>query len=287
MKTAASMPRILIARLFLPVVRACAIAAGIALCGCSTSHIYPALRDLPQPPADTTSQAERQRIINELEKERENPTSPSAPGHEPAVPPLPAKPAQQSSELEAASVVCESSAAVPALRGTLHGDWHPPAGMSQTDRPASPKSPPERTPPSADTSGGSGITGSITAQPTDPRGALVLGFAAGAAALADEDVKRLRSAVIDFTLQGGTSVQVKARGGARTGMVVAHRPLASLSLGLSRATAIVNALIAAGIRPDRIKIAAQGDEEVPAVAAEDWSKAGPDGAIVIFEPVKP
>src|SRR5262249_45797478 len=129
--------------------------------------------------------------------------------------------------------------------------------------------------------------GAIAGPTTDPRGALVLGFATGASALADDDIKRLRSAVIDFTLQGGTTVQVKARGGALTGSVVAHRPLASLSLGLSRATAIVNTLVGAGIRPDRIKIAAQGDEEVPAVAAEDWNKAGPDGAIVIFEPVAP
>jgi len=280
------MPRILIARHFWPVVRACAIAAGLVLPGCSTSHIYPALRDMPQRPADATSQAERQRIINELEKERESPAPSAAPGRAPAVPPLPTKPAQHASALEV-SVVCADSPAVPLLRGTLHGDWHPPAGMSKQAQPAPIKSPTESAPPPVDASQASGITGATAASETDPRGALVLSFAAGAAALADEDVKRLRSAVTDFTLQGGTTVQVKARGGPRTGTAVAHRPLASLSLGLSRAAAIVNTLVAAGIRPDRIKIAAQGDEDVPAIAAEDWTKAGPDVAIVIFEPVKP
>src|SRR5262249_19586016 len=151
------------------------------------------------------------------------------------------------------SVVCEG-AAVPALRGTLHGDWHPPAGMSPTAPPARTKSTSASRPPAPDALGASGITGAIAGPTTDPRGALVLGFATGASALADDDIKRLRSAVIDFTLQGGTTVQVKARGGALTGSVVAHRPLASLSLGLSRATAIVNTLVGAGIRPDRIKI---------------------------------
>ncbi|HXZ68939.1 MAG TPA: hypothetical protein VEH07_10150 [Alphaproteobacteria bacterium] len=184
-------------------------------------------------------------------------------------------------------MACADSPAVPPLRGTLHGDWHPPSGMSREAPAAQAQSTVDSAAPAPDASGGSGITGATAVQTTDPRGAMVLSFATGAATLADEDVKRLRSAVIDFTLQGGTTVQIKARGGARTGTVVAHRPLASLSLGLSRATAIVNTLVGAGIRPDRIKIAAQGDEEVPAIAAEDWSKAGPDGAIVIFEPVRP
>jgi hypothetical protein len=138
-----------------------------------------------------------------------------------------------------------------------------------------------------DETSATGVTGAAPAVRPDPRGALVLSFAAGAATLGAEDIAHLKEAVNDFVLQGGSMVQVRARGGAQAGGGVTHRPLASLSLGLSRATAIVNALIADGIGAERIKISAQGDQDVPAVAAEDWNKAGPDGAIVIFQPIAP
>jgi hypothetical protein len=139
----------------------------------------------------------------------------------------------------------------------------------------------------AGATGITGATGAVPAVGPDARGALALGFLDGAATLTDADAARLREAVTDFLLQGGTAISVKARGGSAAPGAVPHHPLASLSLGLKRASAIASALVADGISPSRIKIAAQGDEDVPVIAAEDWSKAGPNGAIVIFEPVEP
>ncbi len=268
MKATTSMVTILTSRVFWPVVRIGAIAAALALSGCGTSHLYPELRDMPTQPTGTTSEAERERIIKKLEQERDNP----AQEHTPAVPPLPTAAAGQSSSL-AALWACDAGAtnpAVPPLRGTLHGDWHPPPETN-----------------TASSSPGTGITGALPAVGTDQRGALVLSFLSGGATLTSAQIARLHEATNDFLLQGGTTISVKARGGAEAAGAVPHRPLASLSLGLKRASAIVNALVAAGIRPDHIRISAQGDEDVPAMAAEDWSKAGPDGAIVIFEPVNP
>jgi len=256
-------------RIFWPVVRGGAIAAALAFAGCGTLHtsrLYPELRDMPSVPTDTTPEAQREQIIKKLEQDRDNTQS----GREPAVPPLPPKPAQSSS-LEAA-LACDaapSGPAVPALRGTLHGDWRgQPADIAGADQP------------------GSGITGAVAGVATDSKGALVLGFLQDAATLSFTDTARLHQATTDFLLEGGTSISVMARGGIASAAET-HRPLASLALGLKRAGAIVNALVADGISPSHIKIAAQGDEEIPAMAANDWSRAGPDGAIVIFEAPTP
>ena len=241
----------------------CVLALGLSGCGmfASKPSLYPNLRDMPSVPPETSPETERQKILQELDRERDDTgQAPAAPGgRAPAVPP---KPADQT-KLRACADDAMIAQAVPPLRGTLHGDWRSPAVR----------------PPA-----GEGVTASIKGPP----GTLIVGFAPGGAELTPADAARLRDAAVKFVYQGGESVLIQARsGGAGAGGARQAQPMAGLSIGLKRASAIAGALIDGGLAANRIKIAALDGEDIPGISAASWSGAGPDGAIIIFEPPKP
>lgn len=243
---------------------------------------YPKLSQMPSLPQGVTPSAERQRIIQELEKD-EVPTADQPARKRPAVPPKPAPTEQPTGalvpadgalieacemDLPAAKPVRLAQAAVPPLRGTLHGSWHAAPATAPPTAPA----PMVANPPE-----GTGITGSV-AVPAQT-GPLVIGFTPGSAMLSPRDVAVLKARADSYILNGGTGVRIGARGGAR-GLA---QPLATLSLSMKRTSAIADVLIKAGIGAEQIKMAAAGDRTIPALGTQGWKGAGPDDAVVIFD----
>jgi outer membrane protein OmpA-like peptidoglycan-associated protein len=233
-------------------------ACAANLSGCATdTAAYPRLGDMPSVPTGTTPEAERERIIKDLEQQKADEPAVAVPGttdrKQPAVPPKPG-----------ATNLCaedQIALAVPALRGTLHGGWQAPE-----EAPANP--------PAFAT--GEGVTAAI-APPFSNR--LKLAFAAGTASLDGDDIARLRTAAAHYAARaGGEPILIQTRGGRG----ISGEPLAGVSLGLERAASIADALIAGGVAANQIKIAAAGADAAPSLADATASIPAPDSAVVIF-----
>jgi hypothetical protein len=272
------------------VVRGLSLLGFALLAACASpgpAEHYPELSQMPSLPQGVTPAAERQKVIEDLKRE----AGPTA-AKQPAVPPKPAAEEQPTSslapaddgligacemDLAAAKPVRLAEAAVPPLRGTLHGNWHA--------APAPPSAaPPSAAPPPmvANPPAGVGITGSV-AVPAQI-GPLVVGFAPGSAELSPRNVAVLKARAGAYILNGGISVSIGARGGALGPAGLAGvKPLAALSLGMKRTSAIADVLVKAGIGAEQIKMSAVGDRDIPALAADDWKDAGPDDAVVVFD----
>jgi outer membrane protein OmpA-like peptidoglycan-associated protein len=230
------------------------VATGLGGCGSSKSA-YPALRDIPPPPAALTPEAVRESLKADLTKERSGESAAPAgpkPRKEPAVPPK--KPQGQSSSLEdqeASALQCEApggtrlAQAIPPLRGTL------------------------REPDRREPEGVTAATGKL------PEGPLQLRFEPGTADLAAAFLDALRARSAAFLAEGGGDVFIDVRG-TPPEAPNAVRSLTRLQLGLRRASFVADYLIAQGIASERIKL----------LVTEADGKAGGnaelDGAQVIF-----
>jgi outer membrane protein OmpA-like peptidoglycan-associated protein len=266
--------------------RGLALAVVLALGGCGTligkAHgSYPNLRDMPSLPQNVSSESEREKILKQLEQDQDQ--DQSEPAKSPAVPPLPARSSAAGQTNICSSDTQQVAANVPTLRGTLHGSWQPaaPAASPQPSAPPPPRqvAQPARQAPIQ----GQGITASIVAPAPARPGVLVIGFGPGAAELTPEQRGQLYNAAARFILDGGDRVTIQSRGG-KPGPTdhLPPQPLESLSLGLRRASAIADVLVADGVSADRIHVSVLGDRDVPQLLMADWSAAGADGAVVTF-----
>jgi hypothetical protein len=125
------------------------------LSGCGTDSSYPKLRDIPAAPEVTTPQAERDRLKEDLGRERSGTSDESAPEPPGVVPPanrspaVPVRKAPGHAGLVVLSLEPQecgprpgsvAAAAIPPLRGTLQGDparqaAREPAGLTGATRP--------------------------------------------------------------------------------------------------------------------------------------------------------
>jgi hypothetical protein len=239
------------------------LSAALAACA-SGGKTYPALRDVPAAPTGITSPADRTKLEEDLKRERDGTAapgetqSPTPAAKPPAVPPK--RPADHASGVDPANPsVCGETPltlaqALPTLRGTLHGDL----------RRRLPREP-------------EGVTGAVAPM----SGPLSLNFETGSAALSDPARDLLRERTLRFVAAGGGLISVDARGGASAPAAVnAVRSLENLSLGLKRASAIADYLVALGVPADVIELLVANDAGVADISAQRVSL--PDRAEVTF-----
>ncbi len=259
-------------------VTATALGLALATAGCGSlaghSKTYPELRDIPPPPKAVTPQADRDKLKQNLANERDQTTtlapdapdaggavptpSPTPTSKQPAVPPKPAPHAAlelDTNECGSAASAVQLAEAIPQLRGTLAGDLR----------------------------GRSPIRGEGVTAATHPRSDLVtLRFDPGSAELSAAAVAALRERAL--TLGASGRVTVDARGGEASDFPRgAVRSLENLSLGLKRASAIANALIAFGVAPSRVEILVPGSESEFAALTHPEAL---DLARINFEPAR-